>query len=198
MDRREFVAASSAIAAMLTYPGPSAGFGNRVRSRDSVCVLFDRRFEPSSLFGRVASELTPHVHGIDGDVTSVWTEHLHPLWRRGSGTVAGMTTFASFICLQQLAAQYWFRVIALIEHLPGKEGILTHRVVAEPQWQQRLRNSLDCTPWPQSLGPTLLACGRRGVTPERAQFSSGEHRYRLDTPPLVSWYLAGRSETQTS
>lgn len=194
MHRREFVAASSAVAAMLAYPGSALGSGNNVALSDSVWVVFDRRFEPSNLLGRAASKLTPHVHGIDGDITPVWTEHLHPLLLRGNGTVAGMTTFAGFFCLQQLAAQYWFRVVALIEHLPGAEGTLTHRMVAEPQWQRRLRESLDCARWPQSLGPALLTCGRRGISPERAQFSRGADRYGLDTPPLVSWYLAGRSE----
>jgi hypothetical protein len=169
-------------------------FSTRVRPRDPVRVLFDRRFNPSNLFARAASQLTPHIHPIEGDVTPVWSNHLRPLWRQGHGAVAGMTTYASFLCLQQLAAEYWFRPIALLEHLPGEAGTTHHRLLAEPHWQPRLRNSLNCTPWPQTLAPELLTCGRRGIAPERTQFTGAAPPNDPNTTPLVSWYIAGRSE----
>jgi hypothetical protein len=196
MNRREFVAVSSAVAATLSCPASSAGFANGVGTYDSVWVLFDRRFGPSQLFGRAVSRLTRNVHGLDGDVTPVWTEHLDSLWRRGNGTVAGMTTVASFICLQQLAAQHWFRVIARIEHIPSQQETVTHHISAEPGWQQRLRNSLEGQGWPRNLGPALLTTGRRGVRWKRAQFWGRLSRNWLDTPPLVSWYMAGRTEIE--
>ena len=196
MNRREFAAVSSAVAAILTHPASAAALATGVPPSGSVWVVFDRRFGPSQLFGRTASRLTRHVHGIEGDVTAVWMEHLDPLWRRGDGTVAGMTTVPSFICLQQLAAQHWFRVTARVEHVPSPEETVIHDISAEPRWQRTLRSSLAGQAWPENLAATMLGAGRDGAGPERARVSGRLQRQWLDTPPLVSWYMSGRTEVE--
>lgn len=135
MNRREFVAASSAVAAGLTCGLSSATAPTQTPVfRDIACVLFDRRFEQSRAFGAAAERLHQCVFGIDGDLTALWTGHLDPLWRSGTGAVVGMTTAAGLVCLQQLAAQYWFRVIARVEHRNAEPQGVSRRIIAEPQW----------------------------------------------------------------
>ena len=84
MNRREFVAASSAVAATLAYrPTPAATATENRLSFDVSFVVFDRRFAASRAFGAAALSMNQRVHAIDGDVTALWTEHLDPLWRGG-------------------------------------------------------------------------------------------------------------------
>jgi hypothetical protein len=194
MNRREFVAASSAVAAALACRSSPAG--TLAESRvpfDVACVLFDQRFEASRAFGSAALRLNQRVYGIDGDVTALWTERLDPLWSGGSGAVAGMTTATSFVCLEQLAAQHWFRVIGRVEHRPEDDEAVSHRINAEPDWRERLRAGLQHPAWPQHFVAALLSCGRRGVRMKEARFLSTSRNW-LDTPPLISWYIAGRTE----
>ena len=194
MNRREFVAASSAVAAALAYRPSRAGTSAESRvSFDLSGVVFDRRFAASRAFGTAALSLNQRVYAIDGDVTALWTEHLDPLWRGGRGAVAGMTTPASFACLEQLAAQHWFRVIGQVEHRTDEGEVVSHRIKAEPDWQERLCTGLQPPAWPQHFAAALLLRGRRGVAKREVQFSSTGGSWR-DAAHLTSWYIASRPE----
>ncbi len=193
MNRREFVAASTAVAAALACRAPSAdATGPSAACVDVACVLFDRRFEASRAFGAAADRLGRHVLGIDGDVTSLWMEHLEPLWRETSGAVAGMTTAASLLCLEQLAANHWLRVIARVEHRPEGDHAVSHRIGAAPQWQRRLRAGLQHRAGPQHFVSALLAPDRSGAAPSEVRMSGSANPAWGDMPPLISWYMAGR------
>lgn len=194
MNRREFVAASAAVAATLAYrPTPAATATENRLSFDVSFVVFDRRFAASRAFGAAALSMNQRVHAIDGDVTALWTEHLDPLWRGGSGAVAGMTTPTSFVCLEQVAAQHWFRVIGQVEHRTDEGEVVRHRIKAEPDWLERLCAGLQPRARPRHFAAALLSRSRRGVAKREVQFSSSGGSGR-EAPHLISWYIAGRPE----
>ncbi len=198
MNRREFIAASSTVAAALACRASPAATLADGPLLDVTWVLFDRRFEPSKAFGLAGSGMEQRTYGIDGDVTAFWSKHLDALWRGGAGAVAGMTTATSLACLEQLAAQHWFRVIARVEHRPCGEQTVSHRISAEPRWTQRLRGGLAASGWPQHFAAALLEPGCRGVRQERMEFSTRTSSHWLDAPPLVSWYIASRTTARTT
>jgi len=197
MNRREFVAASSAVAAAIGCPRLPAATRAGSPGLDVSWVLFDRRFGPSRAFGSAAADLRQRIYGIEGNVTEFWTEHLDALWRTGTGAVAGMTTAASLVCLEQLAAQHWFRVIGRVEHQRRCEQIIMHRIRAEPRWLQRLRGGLAENGSPSHFATALLEPGRRGIPQVSVEFSTNTSGQWLDAPPLVSWYIASRTATHT-
>jgi len=66
-------------------------------------AVFDERFPSSVAFARAWHRLGAPVHGIRGDVTSLWYDDLYHAWKRGPFALAGMTTAESLFCLETLA-----------------------------------------------------------------------------------------------
>jgi hypothetical protein len=199
VNRREFVAASSAVAAAIGCSRLPAATLAESPHLNVSWVLFDRRFGPSRAFGSAAAGLMQRTYGIEGNVTEFWTEHLDPLWRggtgakAGAGAVAGMTTAATLVCLEQLAAQHWFRVIGRVEHQRRGEQTVMHRICAEPRWLRRLSGGLAKNGGPLDFATAWLEPGRRGIPQARAEFLTNTNPLWVDAPPLVSWYIAGRT-----
>ena len=44
-------------------------------------------------------------------------------WATGGGAIAGMTTAAGLFCLEELAKDYWMRIVLRIEHRRPLEPI---------------------------------------------------------------------------
>jgi hypothetical protein len=65
---------------------------------------------------RAGALILPH----DGDVTGLWTNHLHA--RLGSGAVVGLTPRHSLFCFEQLGALAFMRVIHRTSELDGLVG----------------------------------------------------------------------------
>jgi hypothetical protein len=79
-------------------------------------VIFDSRFAASRAFGAAAAGAGRTTLAIRGDVTALWFDDLHLRWTTPGGATAGMTTWSSLFCLEQLAKDHWMRVIVRAEH----------------------------------------------------------------------------------
>lgn len=84
--------------------GPERGVHPRL-------VLIDERFAAARRFGAAMQRQGLTVHPIRGDVTAVWYERLHPLWKRTAAPVAGLTAYAAMFCLERLAWDHGLRMI---------------------------------------------------------------------------------------
>ena len=134
MNRREFVFASTAS----LYAVPLLG---NAQDRETVAcarnvplnacsILYDRRFAASCTFGAELARRGGPVRAIDGDVTALWFDELAPLWARGEGVVAGMTTGRTLLCLEQLAWDCRLRVTTRVLHAPDADRRTRHPIVA--------------------------------------------------------------------
>jgi hypothetical protein len=74
-------------------------------------VVIDERFAAARRFGAAMQWRGLPVHAIRGDVTEVWYERLHPLWKRTAAPVAGITAYAAMFCLERLAWDQGLRMI---------------------------------------------------------------------------------------
>jgi hypothetical protein len=95
VDRRKFLATSVSLAAgSRLVAGPLI-----VAPEPPALLVCDRRFQAH--LGAMSSRT--EVVFINGNVTALWRDRLHSLWRTGSTSVAGMTEPAALFCLEQLA-----------------------------------------------------------------------------------------------
>jgi hypothetical protein len=194
MDRRRFCIASAAAAVCLGAdhgfsagklpPGPAIGLDQ---------VLFDSRHPASSAFGTAAAGAGWRAVAFPGDVSALWRETLLPLWAAGGGAIAGMTTAAGLFCLEQLAKDYWMRVVLRIEHRRPLPGMLAHRVTAAEPTLARACAALSCAPdWPARSFGLLRDCVRSKNQTRLSRVVSGvdRGRYSIAGSELVSWIIA--------
>jgi hypothetical protein len=95
-------------------------------------VVFDTRFAIARAFGvRAASNGVPTT-AIAGDVTALWRQELMPLWSMGDstdrGSIAGMTTPRTLLCLEQLAHDSWRRVLRREHRLLPPRAMQSHLI----------------------------------------------------------------------
>jgi hypothetical protein len=193
MDRRNFCIASAAGAVCLAGDlGLSRQAGPLGPAIALDKVLFDSRYTDSGAFGAAAAREGRYAKAFSGDVTAMWRQTLLPSWEAGSA-IAGMTTPAGLFCLEQLAKDYWMRVVLRIEHrrlLPGK---LTHRVTAAEPMLDRACAALDgASDWPARVFGVLSGCVRSKNQPLAKRVVSGADRGRSSAADseLVSWIIA--------
>jgi hypothetical protein len=194
MDRRHFCIASTAsvvclgadhgVSAAERPPGPAIALDR---------VLFDSRHPGSAAFGTAAARAGWRAVAFAGDVTAMWRETLLPSWATGGGAIAGMTTAAGLFCLEQLAKDYWMRVVLRIEHRYPHPGMLAHRVTAAEPTLTRACAALSYAPeWPAGVFGLLRGCVRSKNQPRVSRVVSGADRgrYSITGSELVSWIIA--------
>jgi hypothetical protein len=101
-DRRRFVVATAALAAspLLRAGEPS--------EEETSATLFLCTRDCAGLLR--SSERNGDIIWFNGDVTSLWSSTLRPLWRTGEARVAGVTRPPALFCLEQLARGMRHRV----------------------------------------------------------------------------------------
>jgi hypothetical protein len=194
MDRRHFCIASAASVVCL---GAEHGVSAAERPSEPAIaldqVLFDSRHPASSAFGTAAAGAGWRAVAFPGDVSALWRETLLPLWAAGGGAIAGMTTAACVFCLEELAKDYWMRVVLRIEHRRPLPGMLAHRVTAAEPTLARACAALSCAPdWPARSFGLLRDCVRSKNQPRISRVVSGADRgrYSIAGSELVSWIIA--------
>ena len=134
MNRREFVIAGTVSLSAVPLLGRAhaevTAAGTRDGPLDAHSILYDRRFAASCMFGAEMARRGGPVRAIDGDVTALWRDELAPLWARGEGVVAGMTTGRTLLCLERLAWDHRLRVTTRVPHAPDADRRTRHSVVA--------------------------------------------------------------------
>ncbi|MBM7061035.1 hypothetical protein JQX08_09980 [Pseudomonas sp. UL073] len=115
---------------------PALGLGFSVLSTPASAsgsvhaMVYDSRFAAS---GAIADELMRmgiQQAPIEGDVTGVWFSTLDPLWAKRPATIAGLTSPAALLCLEQLAWNRHHRVVMRIDHVRTPGGGIEHRIDA--------------------------------------------------------------------
>lgn len=95
-------------------------------------TVFDERFAEAVRFGREARRLGLAVRSLKGDVTDLWYAELHPLWKRQSRPIAGLTAYAALFCLERLAWDHGMRVVYHGEHARLASGAVEHVLHGPP------------------------------------------------------------------
>jgi len=203
MNRRDFVVygtgamASIGVAALAVRSG--MGAGPAIPGRFPSRVIFDDRFQESRAFGDRAGQLGCAVRPISGDVTKLWTDDLQPLWTHGRGTIVGMTTGASLLCIEQLAWNRWMRVVARVDHRFEPHGAVHHRLLLQADALRDAQLALmQPDKWPQHLATMLVSRigARRSLQPIESVATTSS----TSTPPtptaLTSWVIEARQLNQ--
>ena len=201
MNRRDFAVRAGAMAFTLGVArgaralAASTPDATAVRAGRVPTVLFDERFESCRAFAAGARRLGCPIRSIAGDVTTLWLNELEPMWARGEGTVMGMTTPVSLFCLEQLARNHWMRVTARIEHRPGAQGTVSHRLeLQEPTMRQASAVLAADSRWPARLAAPLLE-GLQTASRERGSPRIVATRFEMPGASLVSlvtWAITPR------
>jgi len=154
-------------------------------------VVFDERFAASRAFAAEVQRLGLPVHGIRGDVTSLWYDDLYARWKQSPAAIAGLTQKAPLFCLDLLARDQRMRLAYLGEHVRRSESHVEHALsgprkfvgqarLAEsgPEWTSRLANLMSRFPenWLQAAPVIVAPLAGPGDPPEH----------------LVSWVIAPR------
>jgi hypothetical protein len=193
-NRRTFIHASAAAASVSLVAGtlgawPAASRAAASSRIDFYKVVFDRDHPAAVAFGHAARSAGLASQAIGRDVTALWYDDLYHRWRQGPVAMAGMTPIRVAFCLQVLAQDVGMRVLFRGEHVPTRDGRLTHRLTGPKSVLDRARLLDTAHNWP--LGAARLV----GVCPldfsaksmaltsvSAGGFASGE--------PLVSWVIA--------
>lgn len=115
LDRRRFIqlGAACSLLTAATAIGPLDELGDSGSLWDAseplYAALFDDRFTVSVRFALTARRARTRTQSVRGDVTKLWYSDLQHRWRRQPVAIAGLTTYAPFLCLEQMARDHWMR-----------------------------------------------------------------------------------------
>jgi len=114
-------------------------------------VVFDERFGAGRAFAAEAQRLGLPLHGIRGDVTSLWYNELYPRWKQGPVAIAGLTQKAPLFCLDLLARDQRMRLAYLGEHVHRSEGHVEHVLSGSPDILEQARFAETGPDWTNRL-----------------------------------------------
>lgn len=194
IGRREFVQ-GSLVASVLPIgswasgkePQKSLGkFGTAKLHR----LLVDRTIPESVRLGSYANSIAEEVFVFDGDLTKLWNDELRLQWPNGPRPIAGLTTPAVRLVLEQFGRDHDARIVFSAEHrkvagrtrhsLAGCESIFR---------SPKLRGGSD---WVADMARHIAVCPHE---PAR-QAAALEYETALapgaadNRQPLVTWVLA--------
>jgi hypothetical protein len=196
MNRRKFCATSAAAAiagaaggfACLSAPAPAAS------SVQLYKFIYDRRYSAGRAFGTAAEHVrsAAGVAAIGGDITALWSRDLRLRWSAGGGTIAGLTTARTLLCLEQLARDHGMRVVIRAEHAISEGLWITHRLTASEPTIARLKSALVAKDWPAHM-PAALTTWQGADRTTRitcAMNSMCRQRFTMTADSLVSFVIA--------
>ena len=115
IDRRTFVQ-YGATGLVMTLAAGGFKLSTGGTATEAHLALFDRRFAAARKFARTTRAQGISTRAITGDVTWVWFNELHTLWKQRPVAIAGLTTYAPLFCLERLAWDHGMRVIQRDQH----------------------------------------------------------------------------------
>jgi len=202
MDRRKFclssvaavISGAAADVTCLPAMGRSAPVMPGAASVRLHQFIYDRRYPAAQAFGAAALHAgsIAGTVAIDGDITALWSRGLRPRWEAGVGTIAGMTTYRTLFCLEQLAKEHWRRVVIRAEHAISPGYGITHRLTASAPMIVRMKSALTAEDWPAKMPAALAACpsGDGGHRMTCVVESAGGRRLAMMDQGLVSFVIA--------
>lgn len=196
-NRREFLKATASgligVSAAGAAPLSVAGVHQRP---PYYKVIYDNRFKTGVDFSNQAALRGAHTAAIQGDVTKLWYTDLYHLWREPHSITAGLTTMASFFCLEQFAQSVGYRVVFKAEHELGSRSAV-HRLHADPKNGELALNALKTgKAWQNAIAETLAAFDFQASGPSQAlvattALTESDHEM-IGVDDWVSWIIAPR------
>lgn len=198
MNRREFVRTGTTVATL-------ASLSTLAMMRSSLAspamlgpitidtAVIDERFLESRAFGHVAQQLGARLLTLRGDVTALWRNTLAPRMTGGGGAIAGMTSMATLLCIEQLAKDHWWKVVTRIDHLPATQGTVSHRIDGHALAADRAGAMIQGgTGFAAGLATTLLSHHKNTTTArvQRVVEDSTQLSLEARRQPLVSWVIS--------
>lgn len=192
-SRREFLQIGiSATALPLGTRVSAAALGGSAQNVPLYAVICDTRFRESRSFGRRSEALGLSVHAIDGDMTKVWYDNIHPRWQESPVAIAGLTGHGAMFCFEQLAHDHRMRVVFRAEHRPRPGGFTVHEMTGPASM---LSAAFDFGLGADSFGACMAEVAARcpnGRSAVTAASTSSPERLDLrgDETALWSWVIA--------
>lgn len=155
-------------------------------------IVSDARFQSCRQFGAAAAQAGLQHFSFDGDITSLWFEHLDPKWLKHQSVVAGMTARQPLFVLERLAWDRGMRVVLRVEHNWLDDGSIAHRIEAPGHQLPPLANLLEGqADWSDRLARMSANCSWRnqGACSRGTANSPALHQPGRSAS-LVSWVIA--------
>jgi hypothetical protein len=195
-NRREFIQAGIAVTAAASVTGAPASAGTPATAPPHRIhkVVYDRRFAEPVRFARAAESLGLKAHAITGDMTALWYEELHGLWRQEPVAIAGMTCHGPMFCLEMLARDHGMRLAYQAEHQIGGAEV-RHTVSGAIASLKRSSGLIEAgAAWPEMMAALVAETpvepalgGRVGVITRTPAGGAADE-------PLFTWVIAPASQ----
>jgi hypothetical protein len=140
-------------------------------------------------FARSAKRLGACVEPVS-DLTSFWFDELAPLWREKDLPVAGLTSPAMLLCLEQLAWPLGLRVVFRADHHERAPGEYQHRIARPNGWVAVAGLSHD---WPRRMAQALMGLDT-DVMPSEQISHSMVTAPMLHQHVFITWIIAGKDD----
>jgi len=114
INRRDFVAGSTALAALTAAPfgrSRAASATTEWVQSNARLVIVDRALPDASAFAKKAIAAGYDTRLFDRDVGALWMNEIEPRLRSGPVAIAGLTGAATLFCLDLLARDYGAHVV---------------------------------------------------------------------------------------
>jgi hypothetical protein len=123
-NRREFLQIGVGAAAWPLVAGAvqATGVDTGRHSTPLFAAIYDTRYAESVAFARRCEALGLHSRAIDGDMTRLWYDEIHPRWQRGPTAIAGLTAHGPLFCFAELARDVRMRIVFRAEHRTQPSG----------------------------------------------------------------------------
>ena len=184
LTRRDMVKLGLAGAALPLVSGKAA-LAAATNAPALYKLVYDQSIPASLAFGEQARKLGAPVAAIQGDVTALWFDDLHFMWKRSRDSVAGLTRPSSLFALEQMAHLAGRRVVFRTEHITGADGSIRHRVATAQGFQPLSNRSAN---WPQQMAAAMI--DRLAPVANHMQAQKMLAAPARDHDTLVSWIIA--------
>lgn len=191
-SRRQFIRSGLALSALSLPAVPAwASAGVPVARRPYFeRFIFDGRFAEAVEVARYVTSFAQTSIRIQGDLTPLWYDDLDPAWKRGSMTLAGVTTEHGLFVLETLAADRGMRVVYRGRHAAPAGGRIAHTSAGPIRMLEHLAAERASFWSTLADAMTRYAASRATESVEHITLHDGAHNR---TEALYSWIIAPRS-----
>lgn len=159
-------------------------------ARTPYRVIYDSRFEQSSLFAQQAERIGLRTSAINGDVSELWRKVLQPQLRKSPVPLVGLTMTSALFCLSELAKNHWMKVQFFAEHESLADGLIKHNLSGPENILRQTTRLADATcSWPESMADIVAYCPSQLEKTVTTSITVPTDRSGLIKEQLVSWII---------
>ncbi|GGC01510.1 hypothetical protein GCM10011494_20130 [Novosphingobium endophyticum] len=190
LDRRALIGAGVALGAAAMV-SPILRGGTIEPSGPIHVIITNGRIAESRRFAASLSANGAQVLDVQDGLTTIWLEHLTPLWRKSSGAAVGLTTRAVWDGLSQQAIGQFRKPRILGTHEIAGNGLPIGHIVDVPASSHAalMDGAMASAHWPERMAQAVNGC----LANQRREFktcrlgSAADHQQARAR--LVSWMI---------